>query len=116
MDNLTTSVAEERRRAAPTSMAGDRRGAAPMSDAQLLDVTSIGTRPQRQVRVTVPFRAPATPSSWSEPLSRKRPAIHGKFLVAGGHKLYVRGVGTVLEQTQKGGDERNELVAVTTKA
>jgi hypothetical protein len=29
------------------------------------------------------------------------------------HKLYVRGVGTVLEQTEKGGDERNELVSVT---
>jgi hypothetical protein len=28
------------------------------------------------------------------------------------HKLYVRGIGTVLEQTVKGGDERNELVAV----
>jgi hypothetical protein len=27
------------------------------------------------------------------------------------HKLYVRGVGNVLEQTVKGGDERNELVA-----
>jgi hypothetical protein len=26
------------------------------------------------------------------------------------HKLYVRGIGTVLEQTVKGGDERNELV------
>ena len=32
------------------------------------------------------------------------------------HKLYVRGVGTVLEQTQKGGDERNELVSVTSNA
>ena len=29
------------------------------------------------------------------------------------HKMYVRGVGTVLEQTEKGGDERNELVSVT---
>src|SRR5215471_9217732 len=29
------------------------------------------------------------------------------------HKMYVRGIGTVLEQTQKGGNERNELVAVT---
>ena len=29
------------------------------------------------------------------------------------HKLYVRGVGTVLEQTVKGGDERLELVSVT---
>ena len=29
------------------------------------------------------------------------------------HKLYVRGVGTVLEQTERGGDERNELVSVT---
>jgi hypothetical protein len=29
------------------------------------------------------------------------------------HKLYVRGIGTVLEQTEKGPDERNELVSVT---
>jgi hypothetical protein len=29
------------------------------------------------------------------------------------HKLYVRGVGTVLEQTERGGDERNELVSMT---
>lgn len=28
------------------------------------------------------------------------------------HKFYVRGIGTVLEQTVKGGNERNELVAV----
>jgi hypothetical protein len=28
------------------------------------------------------------------------------------HKYYVRGIGTVLEQTVKGGDERNTLVAV----
>jgi hypothetical protein len=28
------------------------------------------------------------------------------------HKLYVRGVGTVVEQTEHGGDERNELVSV----
>jgi hypothetical protein len=27
------------------------------------------------------------------------------------HKYYARGVGTVLEQTVKGGDERNELVS-----
>ena len=27
------------------------------------------------------------------------------------HKYYVRGIGTVLEQTVKGGDERNELVS-----
>jgi hypothetical protein len=29
------------------------------------------------------------------------------------HKMYVRGVGTVLEQTEKGPNERNELVSVT---
>jgi hypothetical protein len=29
------------------------------------------------------------------------------------HKLYVRGIGTVLEQTEKGPNERNELVAFT---
>jgi hypothetical protein len=28
------------------------------------------------------------------------------------HKLYVRGIGVVLEQTERGGDERNELVSV----
>jgi len=28
------------------------------------------------------------------------------------HKFYVRGIGTVLEQTVRGGDERNELVSV----
>ena len=32
------------------------------------------------------------------------------------HKLYVRGVGTVLEQSQKGGDERNELISLTRHA
>lgn len=29
------------------------------------------------------------------------------------HKMYARGIGTVLEQTEKGGNERNELVSVT---
>jgi hypothetical protein len=29
------------------------------------------------------------------------------------HKLYVRGIGTVLEQTEHGGSERNELVSVS---
>ena len=32
------------------------------------------------------------------------------------HKLYVRGIGTVLEQTEKGGNERNELRSVTRAA
>jgi hypothetical protein len=32
------------------------------------------------------------------------------------HKMYVRGIGTVLEQTAKGGNERNELVSVTRSA
>ena len=29
------------------------------------------------------------------------------------HKMYVRGIGTVLEQTQRGGNERGELVSLT---
>jgi hypothetical protein len=29
------------------------------------------------------------------------------------HKTYVRGIGTVLEQTERGGNERNELVSLT---
>jgi hypothetical protein len=31
------------------------------------------------------------------------------------HKLYVRGIGTVLEQTERGPNERNELVSVTNR-
>ena len=31
------------------------------------------------------------------------------------HKMYVRGIGTVLEQTEIGPNERNELVSVTTR-
>jgi hypothetical protein len=29
------------------------------------------------------------------------------------HKMYARGIGTVLEQTERGGNERNELVSVS---
>jgi len=29
------------------------------------------------------------------------------------HKFYVRGIGNVLEQTERGGNERNELISVT---
>jgi hypothetical protein len=29
------------------------------------------------------------------------------------HKMYVRGIGTVFEQTERGGNERNELISVT---
>ena len=29
------------------------------------------------------------------------------------HKLYARGIGTILEQTERGGNERNELVGLT---
>jgi hypothetical protein len=29
------------------------------------------------------------------------------------HKVYVRGIGNILEQTQKGGNERNELISVS---
>jgi hypothetical protein len=29
------------------------------------------------------------------------------------HKMYVRGIGTIYEQTERGGNERNELVSVT---
>ena len=32
------------------------------------------------------------------------------------HKMYVHGVGTVLEQTERGGDERNELVSLKTSS
>jgi GT2 family glycosyltransferase len=63
-----------------------------MPDAQLLDVSSIDTRPQRPDSASAPRRTPPAPPVLSAPFGRHRPAIQGKFLVAGDHKLYVRGV------------------------
>jgi hypothetical protein len=57
---------------------------------------------RRGISVTVPFKAfpnALLTKEWT-PLE---PAVLD-------HKFYARGIGTVLEQTVKGGDERNELV------
>ena len=45
--------------------------------------------------------------------ARRRLCHDGRLFEPGAidHKLYVRGVGTVLEQTEKGGNERLELVS-----
>src|SRR6266571_4534280 len=63
-----------------------------MPDAQLFDVSSIGTRRQRAARVTPPLLVPATPVVSCESFGRHRPAVHGKFLASGDRKIYVRGV------------------------
>jgi GT2 family glycosyltransferase len=65
---------------------------APMPEAQLWDVSSIGTRPEHPVRVSTTVSAPKGPLLSCEPAGSRRPAVHGKFLVAANRKLYVRGV------------------------
>src|SRR2546422_389302 len=79
-----------------------------MHDAQLLDVSSIGARQQRPARVSAPLRMPAAPPVLSEPLGR-RPAIQGKFLVAGDRKLYVRGVTYGAFRPDADGNEYHDL-------
>ena len=80
-----------------------------MHDAQLLDVSSIGARQQRPARVSAPLRMPAAPPVLSEPLGRRRPAIQGKFLVAGDRKLYVRGVTYGAFRPDADGNEYHDL-------
>src|SRR3989442_14964642 len=79
-----------------------------MHDAQLLDVSSIGARQQRPARVSAPLRMPAAPPVLSEPLGR-RPAIQGKFLVAGDRTLYVRGVSYGAFRPDADGNEYHAL-------
>jgi hypothetical protein len=57
---------------------------------------------RRGVAVTVPFKA-----FRSTFLTKEWTPLEPGVL---DHKYYARGIGTVLEQTVKGGDERNELV------
>ncbi len=42
-----------------------------------------------------------------------RVGVGGSTRGQGDPDVYVRGIGTVLEQTIKGGDERNALISVT---
>jgi hypothetical protein len=63
----------------------------------------------RVVSVSTPVRTPGASTSRGLLTAEWTPLEPGVL----DHKLYVRGVGTALEQTVKGGDERNTLVAVT---
>src|SRR5438876_3353530 len=80
------------------------RGAVPTHEARLLDVSSIGTRQQRPA-----LGAPGAPQVVSEPFGRRRPAIQGKFLVAGDRKVYVRGVTYGAFRPDADGNEYRDL-------
>ena len=56
------------------------------------------------------FRTPAGPGTTNALLTKEWTPLEPGTI---DHKFYVRGIGTVLEQTQKGGNERNELISVT---
>jgi hypothetical protein len=56
------------------------------------------------------FRTVGAPGTTNALLTEERTPLEPGVL---DHKMYVRGIGTVLEQTERGGDERNELVSVT---
>jgi O-antigen biosynthesis protein len=63
-----------------------------MHEAPLLEVSSVDVRGKRPDPVRAPLGVPVTPPVSREPIGRHRPAIRGKFLVAGDRKIYVRGV------------------------
>src|SRR5437762_166151 len=88
--------------------AGSAQRASSLYEAQLLDVTSIVAPHQDFGSTSVRVVAPA-PARSSEPLAGARPAIHGKFLVAGGHKLYVRGVTYGAFRPDADGNEYHDL-------
>lgn len=56
------------------------------------------------------FRTPGAPGTTNALLTKEWTPLEPGTI---DHKFYVRGIGTVFEQTQKGGNERNELIAVT---
>jgi hypothetical protein len=61
-------------------------------------------------RVIARFRMAFSPRTSSAVLTEEWTPLEPGVL---DHKMYARGVGTVLEQTERGGDERNELVSMT---
>jgi hypothetical protein len=61
-------------------------------------------------RVIAVFRTALAPGARNAVLTEEWTPLEPGVL---DHKMYVRGIGTVLEQTQKGGDERNELVSIS---
>jgi len=79
-----------------------------MYETQLLDMSSVVARQQNLAPVGAPVLTPAAPVSF-EPVTRARPAIHGKFLVAGGQKLYVRGVTYGAFRPDADGNEYHDL-------
>src|SRR5437773_10951099 len=93
------------------SGAGSIRRTEPMYEAQLLDMSSVVTRQQNLDPAGAPVLTPAAPVSF-EPVTRARAAIHGKFLVAGGQKLYVRGVTYGPYRPDADGNEYHDLESI----
>jgi O-antigen biosynthesis protein len=91
--------------------AGSIRRAEPLYEAQLLDMRSVVTRQPDFALASAPVLTPAAPVS-SPPLTGARPAIHGKFLVAGGQKLYVRGVTYGAFRPDADGNEYHDLETI----
>jgi O-antigen biosynthesis protein len=84
-------------------------GAAPTHDVQLLNVGSIGTMQFHPGRVNEAVRLPAARPAVRESLGCQRPTVQGKFLVAGGQKLYVRGVTYGAFRPDAKGNEYHDL-------
>jgi O-antigen biosynthesis protein len=80
-----------------------------MHDAQLLEVSSVDAGAKRPARENAPLRVPVAPPVSPEQIGRHRPAIHGKFLVAGERKIYVRGVTYGAFRPDANGNEYHDL-------
>jgi O-antigen biosynthesis protein len=83
-----------------------------MADIQLQDVSAVGMGPQRLAGASPAVHAPAATLVPLESVGRQRPAVHGKFLVAGGRKLYVRGVTYGAFRPDANGNEYQERATI----
>jgi O-antigen biosynthesis protein len=86
----------------------ESRHRAALKYESVLDVSSTIALQRDMSLGSSPLLTPAVPVS-PEPVTRRRPGIHGKFLVAGGQKLYVRGVTYGAFRPDANGNEYQDL-------
>ena len=98
----------DRNRLETSAIRDSAHQAAAIPDVQLLNVGSFAAAPAQVARArdTVAY---GSPSPLSELFPAKRPCVRGKFVVAGGRKLYVRGVTYGAFRPDANGNEYHDL-------
>jgi O-antigen biosynthesis protein len=107
---VTTPGSRRRRRGRAiqgAAAAGSGRDVVPTHDLHYLQ--SIGTATRSDALGEASVRMPVATVVACEPVARQRPAAAGKFLIAGGRKLYVRGVTYGAFRPDANGTEYHDL-------